>query len=153
MNPFVLLFDFRGRINRAKFWLAALIYILFLFGMTGLVFAVTDSFASVIAVSLLAYVVLLVSGAAIAVKRLHDRNKSARWLVLVAVPVVLPMLVAIFIDPFEPDPPMAVVALQYVSLAISVWAVIELGCLRGTIGTNRYGPDPLLPGPAVARAR
>jgi uncharacterized membrane protein YhaH (DUF805 family) len=27
---------------------------------------------------------------------------------------------------------------------ILIWAVIELGCLRGTPGANRYGPDPLV---------
>jgi uncharacterized membrane protein YhaH (DUF805 family) len=27
--------------------------------------------------------------------------------------------------------------------AISIWACVELGCLRGTAGPNRYGPDPL----------
>jgi uncharacterized membrane protein YhaH (DUF805 family) len=26
---------------------------------------------------------------------------------------------------------------------ISLWMLIELGFLRGTIGPNRYGPDPL----------
>jgi uncharacterized membrane protein YhaH (DUF805 family) len=30
-----------------------------------------------------------------------------------------------------------------VATAISIWAFIELGCLRGTRGTNAYGPDPL----------
>jgi uncharacterized membrane protein YhaH (DUF805 family) len=29
------------------------------------------------------------------------------------------------------------------SLAISIWAFVELGCLRGTAGPNKYGPDPL----------
>jgi uncharacterized membrane protein YhaH (DUF805 family) len=27
--------------------------------------------------------------------------------------------------------------------AIWLWAVLELGCLRGTEGPNAYGPDPL----------
>jgi len=29
------------------------------------------------------------------------------------------------------------------SLALWVWAIVELGFLRGTKGPNRYGPDPL----------
>jgi uncharacterized membrane protein YhaH (DUF805 family) len=29
------------------------------------------------------------------------------------------------------------------SVAISIWALVELGCLRGTAGTNQYGPVPL----------
>jgi uncharacterized membrane protein YhaH (DUF805 family) len=27
--------------------------------------------------------------------------------------------------------------------AISIWALVELGFLRGTSGPNDYGPDPL----------
>ena len=30
------------------------------------------------------------------------------------------------------------------SLAVSLWALVELGFLRGTAGPNRYGPDPLV---------
>jgi len=29
------------------------------------------------------------------------------------------------------------------SLAVTVWVIVELGCLRGTQGPNRFGPDPL----------
>ena len=35
--------------------------------------------------------------------------------------------------------------LSWSSLVISIWALVELGCLRGTIGQNKYGPDPLAP--------
>jgi uncharacterized membrane protein YhaH (DUF805 family) len=34
-------------------------------------------------------------------------------------------------------------ALTLVASAILIWAFVELACLRGTIGPNRYGPDPL----------
>jgi uncharacterized membrane protein YhaH (DUF805 family) len=27
--------------------------------------------------------------------------------------------------------------------AIAIWGFVELGCLRGTPGPNRYGADPL----------
>ena len=30
-----------------------------------------------------------------------------------------------------------------VAALISLWAFVELYCLRGTVGDNRYGPDPL----------
>jgi uncharacterized membrane protein YhaH (DUF805 family) len=33
--------------------------------------------------------------------------------------------------------------LHLISFGITVWAFVELGCLRGTMGPNRYGPDPL----------
>ena len=50
---------------------------------------------------------------AIAVKRLHDRNKSARWLILLFVPIVG-----------------------------ALWMLVELGFLRGTRGINKWGDDP-----------
>ena len=31
------------------------------------------------------------------------------------------------------------------AFAIGIWAFVELGCLRGTIGVNPYGPDPVAP--------
>jgi uncharacterized membrane protein YhaH (DUF805 family) len=30
-------------------------------------------------------------------------------------------------------------------MAIGLWAFVELGCLRGTIGANAYGSDPNTP--------
>jgi len=33
--------------------------------------------------------------------------------------------------------------LYVLGLAVLVWAIVELGCLRGTLGPNRFGPDPL----------
>jgi uncharacterized membrane protein YhaH (DUF805 family) len=26
---------------------------------------------------------------------------------------------------------------------IAIWAFVELGCLRGSVGNNQHGPDPL----------
>jgi uncharacterized membrane protein YhaH (DUF805 family) len=37
----------------------------------------------------------------------------------------------------------AMVFLNILSLAITLWAFVELGFWRGTFGPNRYGPDPL----------
>jgi uncharacterized membrane protein YhaH (DUF805 family) len=76
-------------------------------------------------------------GLAVATKRLHDRNKSAWWLVpFYALPVVLDGAGNAV------DAIMGIV-LSLASLAISIWALVELGFLRGTPGPNAYGPDPL----------
>ena len=48
------------------------------------------------------------------VKRFHDRNKSGWWVLITLIPILG-----------------------------DLWLVVECGCLRGTIGDNRYGPDPL----------
>jgi hypothetical protein len=33
--------------------------------------------------------------------------------------------------------------LGIIQLGIGIWALVELGCLRGTVGPNQHGPDPL----------
>src|SRR5262249_41164553 len=33
----------------------------------------------------------------------------------------------------------------FAGVAIGIWGFVELGCLRGTVGPNQYGPDPLAP--------
>ena len=33
------------------------------------------------------------------------------------------------------------------SLGISIWAIIDLGFLKGTDGDNEYGPDPFAKNP------
>jgi uncharacterized membrane protein YhaH (DUF805 family) len=35
------------------------------------------------------------------------------------------------------------IVLLVVTIIVGIWFFIELGCLRGTVGSNRYGPDPL----------
>jgi uncharacterized membrane protein YhaH (DUF805 family) len=34
--------------------------------------------------------------------------------------------------------------LALAAFALTIWGFVEIGCLRGTAGTNNYGPDPLL---------
>jgi uncharacterized membrane protein YhaH (DUF805 family) len=33
----------------------------------------------------------------------------------------------------------------FVAFALYIWGFVEMGCLRGTVGPNRFGPDPLAP--------
>lgn len=55
---------------------------------------------------------LLWPGLAVSVKRWHDRNKSGWWVLINLIPV----------------------------LGL-VWALVENGFLRGTVGPNRFGED------------
>ncbi len=50
----------------------------------------------------------------VTIKRAHDRDRSGWFLLIVFIP---------FIG--------------------SLWLLIELGFLRGTVGGNRFGPDPV----------
>jgi uncharacterized membrane protein YhaH (DUF805 family) len=60
-------------------------------------------------------ILILLAGICMHVKRCHDRNKSGWWCLLLLVPGIGPL-----------------------------WALIDLGLLEGTRGSNRYGPDPLI---------
>ena len=77
---------------------------------------------------------------AVAIKRLHDRNKSAWWMMLF---FVFPGLFDQFADRLGDSYPVMFVGL--VSFVFFFWGFIELLFLKGTTGTNRYGADPLAP--------
>jgi uncharacterized membrane protein YhaH (DUF805 family) len=138
-----LLFSFHGRINRAKYWLTMLIYAILgvILGLVGLVLGQNLAFG------ILAFIVELaafISGLAVIIKRLHDRDKSAWWLlVFYVVPVAL-ALIGTWIGMTSGSLVVPIIC-GVVSVAVGIWAFIEWGCLRGTPGTNQYGPDPLGP--------
>jgi uncharacterized membrane protein YhaH (DUF805 family) len=127
-----LLFSFRGRINRMPYWLVSLAVLI----VMAAVFALVGFSGVWQSVMLLLLIPLIWTGVALAVKRLHDRNKSAWWLVIF---YVLPGIME-GIGEFAGD---AAVVLLIASSALSIWALVELGFLRGTAGPNDYGPDPL----------
>jgi uncharacterized membrane protein YhaH (DUF805 family) len=141
--------SFDGRINRAKYWLATIILvILILVIMFAIGFALGMSldaedfkFKAVIFVFQL---ITLYPSAAVMVKRLHDRNRPGYFAAFMLGPIILKSatdLLGLTGDVEHQS------ALDYLFLAatlgVGIWFFIELGCLRGTIGDNQYGPDPL----------
>jgi uncharacterized membrane protein YhaH (DUF805 family) len=78
--------------------------------------------------------------AATSIKRLHDRNKSGWWIVTF---LVLPPLLNTLWDWL--DSPNLALLVSALAFCLSVWAFVELFCLRGSRGPNRFGPDPLAP--------
>jgi uncharacterized membrane protein YhaH (DUF805 family) len=145
-----LLFSFQGRLNRKPYWmtiLAITVIVLVLIVLALVMFGEHDFWAggALLAVLVIIYIPLIWIGLAIGAKRLHDRDKSAWWLLLFYLaPSVLSAAANHAGD-------MGLIILDLASFAITVWAFVELGCLRGTLGSNRYGPDPLMPAmvPAV----
>jgi len=142
-----LLFSFQGRINRAKFWLAVLVYILASI-VAGIIGFASGSDALAMLLNSIVSLVSFVSGIFVAIKRLHDRDKSGWWLLLfyIAPGVLLGIgLVAGFFGITEESSGAGGIGLLFslAGFAVAVWAFVELGCLRGTVGPNRYGPDPL----------
>jgi len=167
------LFSFRGRINRAKIWLFVLIAIIVgivygilfgtLVGMTGLtaasysggrLAAMGGSVLLVLILGCVIYIAMFVASLAVTTKRLHDRNKSAIWLlVFIVAPLVIniyvfaTMIASAGLDPQQmasaaATNPLLLVG-RLVAGVLSIWGFVELYCLRGTLGDNQYGPDPL----------
>ena len=153
-----LLFSFQGRINRKPWWLVGLALLAVTVVVMGTVFVAAggavgndalDSVASLGAVALIMFLLLIPLiwiGLALGAKRLHDRNKSAWWL---AVFYLVPSL----LDGAGSAAGGAGVIFSIAGLAISIWGLVELGFLRGTVGPNQYGPDPLEAGSEFVPAR
>ena len=155
MNLIHLLFNFQGRINRAKFWLALLIYVVFFFGGLMIVMAATSSLSTLFGAALVLYVPIIASGIAVGIKRLHDRNKTGWWLLLFYFGPLLLQTVGYYVlgGPEGSDGGVPQQILVLASFVINIWSLVELGCLRGSIGPNPYGPDPIAPAPAPPRPR
>lgn len=159
MNFLHVLFSFHGRINRAKYWLAALFWFVVDIVVFGVLFGtlaknilalgsepsgadilkVILSFGlGIILVCLIVFVPMLVSWFAVGIKRLHDRDQSGWWILLFYFGPAVASGIA-----HNSDSGAAALVLSLVSIGITVWAFVVLACLRGTRGPNQYGPDPL----------
>jgi len=137
-----LLFSFRGRLNRKRYWMTVIVTmaVIILLLLLALVMMREQRFefaALTVVILLLLYIPLIWIGLAIGAKRLHDRDKSAWWLLVF---YVLPGILSSLGNQMDD---LGFLILHVVSFAITVWAFVELGCLRGTLGPNQYGPDPL----------
>jgi uncharacterized membrane protein YhaH (DUF805 family) len=135
---------FGGRINRAKYWIALLVYIVIelLFGALAYL---GDGNAVVHGITTVIGIAVTISSIGVTIKRLHDRNKSG-WYVLLFLVAPMVLLVADFaIGTMSAGSDFFATALWLIAIVIVIWGFVELGCLRGTIGHNKYGSDPLTP--------
>lgn len=121
--------DFSGRSRRKEYWMFVLLTIiassvLILLGFTIFGFANADpnspSFSLLGYVPfMLFYLAILIPTIAVQVRRLHDRDMSGWWLLGFYICSAIPV----------------------VGFLVSI-GLLVLMCLPGTIGPNRYGPDP-----------
>jgi len=109
------LFSFEGRITRSDFWLKFVVpYWVGLIVLSLLATLLGETIGGIIflLMNLIALVAIWPS-LAVGAKRLHDRNKSGWWQLLLLIPVLG-----------------------------AIWFLIDAGCLPGTEGENQFGPDP-----------
>jgi uncharacterized membrane protein YhaH (DUF805 family) len=148
-------FGFEGRINRAKCWRVMLLnFVCVMMFIMIVPLSIGGSFhnadpkwAMPLTLALLCGTVgpiIIVSMwcfAAISIKRLHDRNKSGWWMVLF---FIVPSLLDKLWDWLD-DPTVAFLV-RALGFGLSVWSFVEIFCLKGTKGPNRFGFDPLAKG-------
>ena len=113
----------QGRVGRQDWWLK---YVL-AFIVISVVASVLDASLGLVdpetgygPIAIVALLVMLYPAIVVNIIRFHDRNKSGWWVLIVLIPVVG-----------------------------ALWLLIEGGFLRGTVGQNRFGPDPVAT-PAMA---
>jgi len=145
-----LFFSFRGRINRAKYWLAALVFVVAdaVLGLVGWVLGNSVAFQ---VLSFVVNLAVFIAGFAVAIKRLHDRDRSGWWLLLFYGGPGVVIFIALFIfwaaaGAVGMTAAWANLGLRFCLLggfALGIWGFVEIGCRRGTAGYNRFGPDPL----------
>jgi uncharacterized membrane protein YhaH (DUF805 family) len=145
MNLGYLLTSFEGRIGRKQYWLGTLALSLVVVAVIGLVIALFDPSGFAGRLVLVGFqLIVLYPACALYIKRFHDRNKPGAFALIGFVPFAVEgalSLAGAAGDPLAPSPLERV--LMTLSLAVGIWFFVELGCLKGTPGPNRFGPDPL----------
>ena len=146
MNRWQNHFSFRGRTARQRYWLTNLVLIAVwvVVSLVSRALVPLSSWLELIAVPVLA--VLLWVYLANTTRRLHDRSKSAWWLIVfVGCPTLSSLLRGLMAlnGASSADGPSNVLLL--VSSGFSTWALVELGFLKGAGGSNEFGDDPLMP--------
>ncbi len=114
MRPLIRYANFSGRAPRAEYWW------FFLFYIVALIIAIfidkalgSNLFATYGIVSTVLMVSVFIPSLAAVVRRLHDADRSAWWLLLYLVPIIGAIVILVFL------------------------------VSRGTAGPNRFGADPL----------
>ena len=135
MNWTYLLTSIEGRISRKPFWIALLVFIALEFAAY---VAVGERWSSIVS-PLLAYPEF-----AVFAKRGHDRD-APTWIpgVGFAGSVVLDLLTLLGLTGSAENPSTLYYAVGIPVGLLILILLIDFGFRRGTVGPNRYGPDPL----------
>ena len=133
----------QGRIPRSQWW-AGLVILAIIGVVLGLLIAWVLGMTMVgLIATLILQIILLYPSYCISAKRFQDRNKPA-GLALIGIGLAILQTLARLVGLSNPYNPTAVDWILNIALIIvGIWYLIELGILRGTIGPNNFGPDPL----------
>jgi len=161
---------FTGRIGRKTWWIASIIlaiaatvlsFILMAIfggsmmgamegGLTADVLASTARKLAIVQIILLALIAY--PATALMMKRLNDRDRPSTLVYAFWAPTVLSILVNLLglgVTTTEvngvamPAQSSLGTIVGLLGFAVGIWALIELGILKGTDGPNQHGPDPV----------
>jgi uncharacterized membrane protein YhaH (DUF805 family) len=145
LMPFRKYATFSGRARRKEYWLFALLVL-----VVSLVLSVIEAAAGLAdeetaygPLSGLWSLVVFIPSLAVAVRRLHDLDRTGWWIIapLAAGLVYVAGIVLIFTDNAVTGGALAGVG--FVVMMIAVILLLVFMVLPGTNGPNRFGPDPL----------
>jgi uncharacterized membrane protein YhaH (DUF805 family) len=123
--------NFQGRSRRAEYWWPVLMNLIIGWGLSGLAIAVGGGLDAYMAMDFNALgwvfygaaalwsLATILPGLSVTIRRLHDREMSGWWLLGFIVGMLIPL----------------------VNLGVII-AYIVIMALPGTVGPNRFGPDP-----------
>jgi uncharacterized membrane protein YhaH (DUF805 family) len=152
-----LLFGFKGRINRLQYWVGSLgvgvgaVIVLFSVSLALAPQPGASKDAVLTAAPLMLIMMGLVgivmgwAGMALQVKRFHDRNQPG-WLVLLPLLPMFGLMSTVISSALAGHMPAQLFAAAQ-PYVLALWAInffffINLGCLAGTDGPNKYGDPP-----------
>ena len=106
---------FSGRARRKEYWLYVLAVIIVFTVMVGFEMAldIQDQRTGLGTITVVLCLASIIPSLAVAVRRLHDTDRSDWWVLIKFIPLIGAIILVVF------------------------------ACLRGTEGENRFGPDPL----------
>jgi uncharacterized membrane protein YhaH (DUF805 family) len=159
LKPLFKYADFHGRANRTEYWLFGLFQVIVYLGIMGLSVALgaSGSIGAAVGIGLLLFVIValgcFIPNLAVLVRRLHDSNRSAWWLLL-----YLPGFINSFMTTGEMisraqqlgSNPQALANLAESNAHLGMLAIISVICQLvmfvflvwpGTRGPNRFGDD------------
>jgi len=140
--------DFSGRAPRAEYWWFVLaMVILFVLltivesivGLNKMVFGVYGPLTTLL------WLGVLVPSLSVGVRRLHDTNRSGWWLLLMVPYAIAGVMMVRSMSASAATgtvPGFGAAGLVGLVGFVCVIVLLVFYCLAGTLGDNRYGPDP-----------
>jgi uncharacterized membrane protein YhaH (DUF805 family) len=136
------MFSIEGRVSRLGFWRFQVVQSLATAALWCLTIVATMAGGWLGLAPLLLIALVVAAAIYVAIRRLHDRNRSAWWLLAFTVGPYLSLTLAQLLSRLGAIGLLAALPLSLVGVVLAALSWIELGFRRGTRGPNRFGRPP-----------